>query len=153
MRYGDGGFRWMEMNKKSGGGDVRAGALSWDAVRATHIPRRPKKKPLREKKVGFAEKKLRLTNSGWGQIKFCNSITKVTAIVVALFVSWCEITLPPKTVGKRQSILQKRWSDTYDIANYYYICNVDWQHSAPTLPRGGDSTSHLADSIQSCRGL
>ena len=24
MRYGDGGFRWMEMNKKSGGGDVRA---------------------------------------------------------------------------------------------------------------------------------
>ncbi|MGM9839487.1 MAG: hypothetical protein ACI307_05400 [Sodaliphilus sp.] len=27
---------------------------------ATHIPRRPKKKPLRGKKVGFAEKKLRL---------------------------------------------------------------------------------------------
>ena len=72
----------MEMNKKSGGGDVRAFALSWDgerekaenvffalslsrprwlAVLATHIPRRPKKKPLRGKKVGFAEKKLRLT--------------------------------------------------------------------------------------------
>ena len=31
-------------------------------MRATHIPRRPKKKPLRGKKVGFAEKKLRL----WG---------------------------------------------------------------------------------------
>ena len=30
VRYGDGGFRWMEMNKKSGGGDVRAEALSWD---------------------------------------------------------------------------------------------------------------------------
>ena len=30
VRYGDGGFRWMEMNKKSGGGDVRAKALSWD---------------------------------------------------------------------------------------------------------------------------
>ena len=49
----------------------------------------------RELKVGFAEKKLRLTNSGRGQIKFCNSVTKVTAIVVALLVSWCEITLPP----------------------------------------------------------
>ena len=34
----------------------------WLAVRATHIPRRPKKKPLRGEKVGFAEKKLRL----WG---------------------------------------------------------------------------------------
>ena len=33
----------------------------WLAVLATHIPRRPKKKPLRGKKVGFAEKKLRLT--------------------------------------------------------------------------------------------
>ena len=29
----------------------------WLAVLATHIPRRPKKKPLRGKKVGFAEKK------------------------------------------------------------------------------------------------
>ena len=29
-------------------------------VLATHIPRLPKKKPLRGKKVGFAEKKLRL---------------------------------------------------------------------------------------------
>ena len=29
-------------------------------MRATHIPRRPKNKPLRGKKVGFAEKKLRL---------------------------------------------------------------------------------------------
>ena len=27
---GDGGFGWMEENKKSGGGDVRAEALSWD---------------------------------------------------------------------------------------------------------------------------
>ena len=26
----DGGFGWMEENKKSGGGDVRAEALSWD---------------------------------------------------------------------------------------------------------------------------
>ena len=26
----DGGFRCMEMNKKSGGGDVRAEALAWD---------------------------------------------------------------------------------------------------------------------------
>ena len=71
----------MEENKKSGGGDVRAKAPSWDIergktknvffgffplsptvarMRATHIPRRPKKKPLRGKKVGFAEKKLRL---------------------------------------------------------------------------------------------
>ena len=33
----------------------------WLAVRATHIPRRPKKKPLRGKKVGSAEKKLRLS--------------------------------------------------------------------------------------------
>ena len=68
----------MEENKKSGGGDVRAKAPSWDIerekaknvffgffplsptvarMRATHIPRRPKKKPLRGKKVGFAEKK------------------------------------------------------------------------------------------------
>ncbi|MGM9840272.1 MAG: hypothetical protein ACI307_09415 [Sodaliphilus sp.] len=71
----------MEENKKSGGGDVRAETLSWDdewdkaensfsalshsrprwaASHPTHIPRRPKKKPLRGKKVGFAEKKLRL---------------------------------------------------------------------------------------------
>ncbi len=79
------GWAWlsgMEENKKSGGGDVRASpfrgtvsgikpensfsALSrsrprWHALRATHIPRRPKKKSLREKKVGFAEKKLCLT--------------------------------------------------------------------------------------------
>ena len=34
----------------------------WVASHPTHIPRRPKKKPLRGKKVGFAEKKLRL----WG---------------------------------------------------------------------------------------
>ena len=67
----------MEESKKSGGGDVRAEALAWDderdkarklvfsfistlahggALRATHIPRFPKKKPLRRKKVGFAEK-------------------------------------------------------------------------------------------------
>ena len=26
----DGGFGWMEENKKSGGGDVRAEALAWD---------------------------------------------------------------------------------------------------------------------------
>ena len=32
----------------------------WHALRATHIPRRPKKKPLRGKKVGSAEKKPRL---------------------------------------------------------------------------------------------
>ena len=67
----------MEESKKSGGGDVRAEALrrttsgdkavnSFSALsplsptvarlRATHIPRFPKKKPLRGKKVGFAEK-------------------------------------------------------------------------------------------------
>ena len=72
----------MEDNKKSGGGDVRAkpyrGTASgikpekyfqlylhsrprWAASHPTHIPRRPKKKPLRGKKVGCAEKKLRLT--------------------------------------------------------------------------------------------
>ena len=72
---------WMEENKKSGGGDVRAEALSWDiewekaknvffgflplaptvarCARHSH-PSPPKKKPLRGKKVGFAEKKLRL---------------------------------------------------------------------------------------------
>ena len=33
-------------------------------MRATHIPRRPKKKPLRGEKVGFAEKKLRLCLAG-----------------------------------------------------------------------------------------
>ena len=81
MRFGGKGLSGMEENKKSGGGDVRAKAPSWDIerekaknvffgffplsptvarMRATHIPRRPKKKPLRGKKVGFAEKKLRL---------------------------------------------------------------------------------------------
>ena len=30
---------------------------------------------------------------------------------------------------------KKDGQDTYDIANYCYICNVDWQHSAPTPPR------------------
>ena len=35
----------------------------WSASHPTHIPRRPKKKPLRGKKVGFAEKKLRLHQS------------------------------------------------------------------------------------------
>ena len=34
----------------------------WAASHPTHIPRRPKKKPRRGEKVGFAEKKLRL----WG---------------------------------------------------------------------------------------
>ena len=34
-------------------------------MRATHIPRRPKKKPLRGKKVGFAEEKLRLWGLAW----------------------------------------------------------------------------------------
>ena len=33
-------------------------------MRPTHIPRRPKKKPLRGEKVGFAEKKLRLWLAG-----------------------------------------------------------------------------------------
>ena len=68
----------MEENKKSGGGDVRAkpfrgtssgrkpkmcfSAFSlsrprWAASHPTHIPRRPKKKPLRREKVGYAEKK------------------------------------------------------------------------------------------------
>ena len=106
----------MEENKKSGGGDVRASPFRGTAsgikpensfsalsplsptvassARHSH-PSPPEKKPLRGKKVGSAEKKLRLTNSWWGQIKFCNSVTKVTAIVVALLVSWCEITLPP----------------------------------------------------------
>ena len=41
--------------------------------------------------------------------------------------------------------------DTYYITNYNYICNVDWQHSAP--PRGGEPTSHLADSIQFGLGI
>ena len=77
LAWRDGGFRCMEMNKKSGGGDVRAKALSWNgewdkaknvffgfiplgpartrsdpwwlAVLATHIP-------ATRKKVGFAEK-------------------------------------------------------------------------------------------------
>ena len=30
LAWWNGGFRCMEMNKKSGGGDVRAKALSWD---------------------------------------------------------------------------------------------------------------------------
>ena len=67
----------MKENKKSGGGDVRAEALAWGdewdkakyvffgflplaptvgCFAPTHIPRLPKKKPLRGKKVGFAEK-------------------------------------------------------------------------------------------------
>ena len=92
--------RGMKEKKKSGGGDVRAGALSraaigikpkthfqlylhsrsrWLAVLATHIPRRPKKKPLRGKKVGFAEKKLRL----WGieAIEAIDAIEGVEGIV------------------------------------------------------------------------
>ena len=44
-------------------------------MRATHIPRRPKKKPLRGKKVGFAEKKLRL----WG-IDAIDTIEAIEAI-------------------------------------------------------------------------
>ncbi|MDD6832225.1 MAG: hypothetical protein PUE80_03580 [bacterium] len=70
----------MEKNKKSSGEDVRAKALSWDdewgkslktsfhlfsslsptvGCYAPHShPHRPKKKPLRGKKVGFAEKNL-----------------------------------------------------------------------------------------------
>ena len=47
----------------------------WLAVLATHIPRRPKKKPLRGKKVGFAEKKLRL----WG-IEDIDTIEAIVAI-------------------------------------------------------------------------
>ena len=44
-------------------------------MRATHIPRLPKKKPLRGKKVGFAEKKLRL----WG-IEAIDTIDAIDAI-------------------------------------------------------------------------
>ena len=51
---------------------------------------------------------------------------------------------------KDKVFCKKDGQDTYYIANYYYICNVGWQHSAPTR---GDPTSHLADSIQSGRGL
>ena len=47
--------------------------------------------------------------------------------------------------AKGKVFCKKDGQDTYDIANYYYICNVDGQHSAPT--------SHLADSIQSGRGI
>ena len=46
---------------------------------------------------------------------------------------------------------KKDGQDTYYIANYNFICNVDWQHSAP--PWGGDPTSHLADSIQFGLGI
>ena len=50
---------------------------------ATHIPRRPKKKPLRGKKVGFAEKKLRL----WGieAIDTIEAIEGVEEIVWGIF--------------------------------------------------------------------
>ena len=76
------GFCGMKRRKKSGGGDVRATPFRVRAEKSdgkqappsvifsSHMvgrcaphshPHRPKKKSLREKKVGFAEKKTRLT--------------------------------------------------------------------------------------------
>ena len=52
-------------------------------MRATHIPRRPKKKPLRGKKVGFAEKKLRL----WG-IEAIDTIDAIDAIEGVEEIVW-----------------------------------------------------------------
>ena len=52
-------------------------------MRATHIPRRPKKKPLRGKKVGFAEKKLRL----WG-IEAIDAIDAIDAIEGVEEIVW-----------------------------------------------------------------
>ena len=56
----------------------------WVASHPTHIPRRPKKKPLRGKKVGFAEKKLRLPQTvghrayqGW-HIPTCGDLPQPT---------------------------------------------------------------------------
>ena len=56
----------------------------WVASHPTHIPRRPKKKPLRGKKVGFAEKKLRLTQKmahrvyqGW-HVPTCGDLPQPT---------------------------------------------------------------------------
>ena len=54
-------------------------------MRATRIPRRPKKKSLREKKVGFAEKKLRLTQNngascGGGGIAAIDAIAAIDTI-------------------------------------------------------------------------
>ena len=56
-----------------------------------------------------------------------------------------------KMWDKDKVLCKKEGQDTYYIANYNYICNVDWQHSAP--PWGGDPTSHLADSIQFGLGI
>ena len=97
----------MEENKKSGGGDVRAEALSWDGewdkaknkfsalsplsptvgcFAPTHIPRLPKKKPLRGKKVGFAEKKLCLTQKMAHRVcQGCHLPTCGRALCVGVF--------------------------------------------------------------------
>ena len=50
-----------EIKPKNGFSVFSLSRPRWLAVLATHIPRRPKKKPLRGKKVDSAEKKLRLT--------------------------------------------------------------------------------------------
>ena len=59
----------------------------WAASHPTHIPRLPKKKPLRGKKVGFAEKKLRLTQNngascGGGGIAAIDAIAAIDVIDV-----------------------------------------------------------------------
>ena len=37
-----------------------------------------------------------------------------------------------KLCAKDKVFCKKDGQDTYYIANYYYIYNVDWQHPAPT---------------------
>ena len=66
------GWLWMEENKKSGGGDVRAKVLSWDGARKKAAS--PKKSRLRRKKnCGYefrvgAEKVLQ-----FGYLSYCHS--------------------------------------------------------------------------------
>ena len=120
----------MKENKKSGGGDVRAkpfrGTTSginpenafsvfslsrprWVASHPTHIPRLPKKKPLRGKKVGFAEKKLRLTQNNGAS---CVSRVACPDLWWLATTDPARLTAPaaaPPSLAWLSSIRHRRW--------------------------------------------
>ena len=93
----------------------------WLAVLATHIPRLPKKKPLRGKKVGFAEKKHAYSKKiahrvyqGW-DVPTCGGLPRPT-----LRGSWLWLRLSPsfarlRLACKLSTIRHLRWQALFSL--------------------------------------
>ena len=95
-------------------------------MRATHIPRLPKKKPLRGKKVGSAEKKLRLTQKKW----------RIVCVKGGIFLSMILATTDPI----RGSLLWLRYlqvalqASPFACMELSTISHLRWRLARPHIP-------------------